>query len=226
MKDLYIVFGSETKLLKNLFLKENVSFIRIYNNRIPSKSSNSIDVNSFENFKSEFEKAFNLAKPKKIIFIGAAFLVQNNLLIMEKQNDLDNMIETNISSYVKYARYLIPFMLKIKSGQFIFLSSFRAVTTARGISVYSASKAFCEKFFETIGIEYGSHGIYSTSIRLGCMEGRMMDVIQDDYKKNLLKNIGSKRLGTSGDVVNAIDFILANNYTSGGVIDLTSGISF
>ena len=54
----------------------------------------------------------------------------------------------------------------------------------------------------------------------------MMDVIQDDYKKNLLKNIGSKRLGTSGDVVNAIDFILANNYTSGGVIDLTSGISF
>ena len=50
MKDLYIVFGSETKLLKNLFLKENVSFIRIYNNRIPSELPNSIDVNSFENF--------------------------------------------------------------------------------------------------------------------------------------------------------------------------------
>lgn len=226
MKDLYIVFGSETKLLKKLFFKENVSFIRIYNNRIPSKLSNSIDVNSFENFKLEFENILKKNKQKRIIFVGAAFLVQNNLLIMEKQNDLDNMIETNISSYVKYARYLIPFMLKIKSGQFIFLSSFRAVTTARGISVYSASKAFCEKFFETIGIEYGSHGIYSTSIRLGCMEGRMIDVIKDDYKENLLKNVGAKRLGTSDDVVNTIDFILANNYVSGGVIDLTSGISF
>jgi len=226
MKDLYIVFGSETKLLKNLFTKKDVFFIRIYNNRVPSKLSNSIDINSFENFKLEFEVFIEKNKPKKIIFIGAAFIVQNNLLVFEKQNDLDNMLETNISSYVKYARYLIPFMLKKKSGNFIFLSSFRAVTSARGISVYSASKAFCEKFFETIGIEYGSHGIYSTSIRLGCMEGRMMDVIQDDYKKNLLKNIGSKRLGTSVDVVNAIDFILANNYTSGGVIDLTSGISF
>ena len=226
MKDLYIVFGSETKLLKKLFFKDNVSFLRIYNKRIPSKLSNSIEVNSFEKFKLEFENILKKNKPKRIIFVGAAFLVQNNLLIMEKQNDLDNMIETNISSYVKYARYLIPFMLKIKSGQFIFLSSFRAVTTARGISVYSASKAFCEKFFETIGIEYGSHGIYSTSIRLGCMEGRMIDVIQDEYKENLLKNIGAKRLGTSDDVVNTIDFILANNYVSGGVIDLSSGISF
>ena len=226
MKDLFIVFGSETKLLKKLFFKDNVSFLRIYNKRIPSKLSNSIDVNSFEKFKLEFENILKKNKPKRIIFVGAAFLVQNNLLIMEKQNDLDNMIETNISSYVKYARYLIPFMLKIKSGQFIFLSSFRAVTTARGISVYSASKAFCEKFFETIGIEYGSHGIYSTSIRLGCMEGRMIDVIQGEYKANLLKNIGVKRLGTSDDVVNTIDFILANNYVSGGVIDLSSGISF
>jgi len=226
MKDLYIVFGSETKLLKNLFAKKNAFFLRIYNNRVPAPMENSIDVNSFENFKLEFETLFEKNKPKKVIFIGAAFLVQNNLLVFEKQNDLDKMLETNIFSYVKYTRYLIPFMLKIKSGNFIFLSSFRAVTTARGISVYSASKAFCEKFFETIGIEYGSHGIYSTSIRLGCMEGRMMDVIHEDYKDNLLKNIGSKRLGTSNDVVNTINFILANNYASGGVIDLTSGISF
>lgn len=226
MRDLYIVFGSETKLLKDLFFKENVSFIRIYNNRIPSELPNSIDVNSFEKFKIEFENFFYENKPKRIIFIGAAFLVQNNLLILEKQSNLDSMLETNVYSYVRYSRYLIPFMLKIKSGNFIFLSSFRAVTSARGVSVYSASKAFCEKFFETIGIEHGSHGIYSSSIRLGCMEGRMMDIIQGDYKKNLIKNIGAKRLGTSVDVLNTIDFILANNYVSGGVIDLTSGISF
>lgn len=226
MNNLYIVFGSETKLLEPIFKKENVSFIRIYNNRIPTKLPNSIDVNSFDQFKLEFEKAFNLNKPKKIIFIGAAFIVQNNLLVFEKQKDLDSMLETNVSLYVKYTRYLIPFMLKIKCGNFIFLSSFRSVTSARGISIYSASKAFCEKFFETIGMEYGSQGIYSTSIRLGCMEGRMMDVINDDYKKLLIKNIGSKRLGTSEDVVNTIDFILANNYVNGGVIDLTSGISF
>lgn len=226
MTDLYIVFGSETKLLKEIFSKENVFFIRIYNRQVPVELPNAIDVSSFESFKSAFENTVNDITPKRIIFIGAAFLVQNNLLIAEEQSALDKMIQTNISSYVDYARYLIPFMLKIKSGQFIFLSSFRAVTTAKGVSVYSASKAFCEKFFETIGMEYGPRGVYSTSIRLGCMEGRMIDVIEDSYRDTLLKNIGAKRLGNSRDVANVIDFILENNYVSGGVIDLTSGISF
>ena len=75
MKDLYIVFGSETKLLKNLFTKKDVFFIRIYNNRVPSKLSNSIDINSFENFKLEFEVFIEKNKPKKIIFIGAVHIV-------------------------------------------------------------------------------------------------------------------------------------------------------
>jgi len=226
MKDLYIVFGSETKLLKELFEREGVFFIRIYNNRVPSPLENAIDVNSVDAFKVEFEKYFESKKPKRIIFIGAAFIVQNKLLIQEDNNDLTKMIETNVLSYMSYARYLIPFMLKIGAGQFIFLSSFRAVTTARGISVYSASKAFCEKFFETIGIEYGSLGVFSTSIRLGCMDGRMIDIIEDEKMKILLGNVGTRKLGTSKDVLKTIDFILSNNYVSGGVIDLTSGISF
>ena len=226
MTDLYIVFGSETKLLKEIFSKPDSFFIRIYNRQVPVQMSNAIDVSSFDSFKLVFEKILQETPPKRIIFIGAAFLVQNNLLILEDQSELDKMIQTNITSYVNYARYLIPFMLKIKSGQFIFLSSFRAVTTAKGVSVYSASKAFCEKFFETIGMEYGPRGVYSTSIRLGCMEGRMIDVIEDSYRDTLLKNIGAKRLGNSRDVANVIDFILENNYVSGGVIDLTSGISF
>ena len=58
MKDLYIVFGSETKLLKELFEREGVFFIRIYNNRVPSPLENAIDVNSVDAFKVEFEKYF------------------------------------------------------------------------------------------------------------------------------------------------------------------------
>ena len=224
--DLYVVFGSETKLLRELFIKKDCFFIRIYNKRVPEPHSNSIDVNSFEFFKKEFEIFNNIHKPSKIIFIGAAFLVQNKLLVQENNEDVSRMLNTNIIDYVTYVRYLIPFMMKIRSGNFIFLSSFRATTTARGLSIYSSSKAFCEKFFETIGIEYGSFGIYSTSIRLGCMDGRMIEVIEDNKLKNLVSNVGNRRLGNSTDVLKTIDFILLNDYVNGGVIDLTSGISF
>jgi 3-oxoacyl-[acyl-carrier protein] reductase len=224
--DLYIVFGSETKLLRDLFLKKECFFIRIYNKRVPKPLSNSIDVNGFESFKKEFDNFNKSYKPSKIIFIGAAFLVQNKLLVQENNEDVSKMLNTNIIDYVTYVKYLIPHMMKIRSGNFIFLSSFRATTTARGLSLYSSSKAFCEKFFETIGIEYGSFGVYSTSIRLGCMDGRMIEVIEDNKLKSLLSNVGNRRLGNSTDVLKTIDFILSNDYVNGGVIDLTSGISF
>ena len=41
-------------------------------------------------------------------------------------------------------------MMKLRSGNLIYLSSFRSKVSSRGISLYAASKAFGEMFFETI----------------------------------------------------------------------------
>ena len=152
--------------------------------------------------------------------------MQNALFVREKKHDIDSMLNTNIKSYVDYAHLLIPYMLKIKSGNFIFLSSFRSQATTRGTSIYSASKSFCESFFEVIGKEYGSLGIFSNSIRLGCFDGRMFDSIDDKKKDNLISAIGNRRLGTSEDLMKAIDFIIDSKYSNGGILDLTAGISY
>ena len=122
MNNLFIVYGSETKLLSDFYKNENDFFIKIYNNRIPKKQFNSIDVNNFNDFKESFTSLFLEKKPKKIIFIGAAFIVQNSLFVSEKFSSIKNMIDVNVTSYVSYAHFLIPYMMKIRSGNFIFLS--------------------------------------------------------------------------------------------------------
>ena len=225
MTDLYIIYGSESKLLQKIYEKKNVFFIRIYRNRIPMPMENALDVNSFDAFKEKFEKILKVNKFKKIVFVGAAFLVQNNLFIREKKIDLNLMLDTNIKSYVEYTYYLLPFMIKIKSGNFIFLSSFRSQTTTRGVSIYAASKSFCETFFQVIGKEYGSLGIFSNSIRLGCFDGVMFNDLETQKKINLISAIGNRRLGTSEDLMKAIEFVIDCNYSNGGVLDLTAGLS-
>ena len=55
MKNLFIVYGSETKLLKNLFDFDNAHFIKIYNKRIPIKQKNVFSTGNFENFKKYFQ---------------------------------------------------------------------------------------------------------------------------------------------------------------------------
>ena len=226
MSNLFIVYGSETKLLQGILNTQASQFIRIYHNRIPQAQANAIDVNNFDAFKLALDKQVADNNVERIIFIGAAFLVQNNLFISEKWCEIEDMIETNVSSYVKYSHYLLPYMLKIRSGNFIYLSSFRANVLGRGTSVYSASKAFGEKFFEGIGKEYGNCGIYSASIRLGCFDGRMFDALGEDQKNKWILSIGNRRLGTADDLVKTIHFVLGNEYTNGGVIELTGGISF
>ena len=226
MKDLYIVFGSESELLKDLYKRDNTFFIRIYNKRVPVPMQNSIDVNSLENFKLEFESLFEKNKPKKIIFLGAAFITQTKLFFQENISDVEHILNCNITNYVLYVHYLIPFMIKIRSGQFIYLSSFRATTTCRGVSLYGASKAFGEKFFEIIGKENAAFGIYSGSIRMGYFDGRMTNVMSEDKIKQFKISIGNRKLGSSQDLIKAIDFIIENKYTNGGTIDLTGGISF
>ena len=226
MLDLYIIYGSESKLLQKIYEKKNVLFIRIYRNRIPIPMDNALDVNSFDTFRDEFKKLLKINKFKRIVFVGAAFLVQNKLFVREKKLDLDLMLDTNIKGYVDYTHFLLPFMIKIKSGNFIFLSSFRSQATTRGVSIYAASKSFCETFFQVIGKEYGSLGVFSNSIRLGCFDGRMFDIVEDKKKINLTSAIGNRRLGTSEDLMKAIEFIIDSNYSNGGILDLTAGISY
>lgn len=226
MKDLFIVFGSESELLKDLYKRENTFFIRIYNKRIPSPMQNSVEVNSFENFKLEFESLFKKNKPERVIFLGAAFITQTKLFFQENIIDINNILDSNITNYVMYVHYLIPFMIKIRNGQFVYLSSFRATTSCKGVSLYSASKAFGEKFFEIIGKENAIFGINSASIRMGYFDGRMTNVMSSEKIKQFKMAIGNRKLGSSEDLIKTIDFIIENQYTNGGTVDLTGGISF
>ena len=148
--DLFIVFGSESRLLNQVYKRKNTFFLKIYNNTKPLIKTNALSADSFDSFKESFNKLIVNQNFKKIIFLGSAFKNQNKLFFGENKSSLDEMIETNIQNYIQYTHFLLPFMLKLKSGQFIYLSSFRSQQTAKGLSIYSASKAFGEKFFDVM----------------------------------------------------------------------------
>ena len=85
---------------------------------------------------------------------------------------------------------------------------------------------FGEKFFEIIGKENAAFGVRSASIRMGYFDGRMTNIMDEDKIKSFKMSIGNRRLGTSEDLIEAINFIIDNKYSNGGTIELTGGISF
>ena len=225
MKRVYVVYGSEASVLTAYMSEITGTIFRIYNSKKPIKKYGCIDLKI-----DAFDKKFNIFckdnEITEIIFIGAAFANQSSLFLNESQESLEIQLKTNVSNYVILAKVLLPLMINRRYGRFIYLSSFRSEIVARGTSIYSASKSFGEIFFRALGVENGSFGISSTSIRMGYFDGRMLEDFTPEQSRQIKRKIGSRRLGTQEDLSGAIKFCIANDYSNGGTVELTGGISY
>jgi len=225
-----ILYGSESDLIKDLFKGgEDCKIIRIYGSKVPSIVENSININgASENMVLEVLNAIAEAKKgDEIIFIGAAFLSDNSLLVSLGKDGINKLLNLNVLSYVNLVASLLPLMVRIRSGNFIYLSSFRSTNPTKGAVIYSASKAFGESFFVGIAREYGRYGIRSNSLRMGYFDGRILSSLGgEDAIQKVRDRSQLKRLGSAEDLRKAILFCIESPYTSGGIMDINGAMDF
>ena len=225
---LIVVYGSESDLISDYLVKnKNCKIIRIYNNNIPNSEENCIDLNINDNILFNIKKNIDhIENVDDIIFIGLAFKAENKLIYDLDDKLIDDLISTNISNYVNITKCLLPEMINLRKGSFIYLSSFRSTMSTRGAVVYSASKAFGEQYFSGLGKEYGRFNITSHILRMGYFDGRILDTLGSKKIKEIQKKISLNRLGNKFDITNTIEYCLENRYTNSGIIEINGGIDF
>ena len=227
--NLYIIYGSESLLIKPYIeniSKDSICF-RIYNNKIPKKRPNFFDFKFDSQFEEKLKEIFekNSKKITKIVFVGAASILENDLFISSNQNTVDNILDTNIKNYITISHLLLPLMFKSKHGSFIYLSSFRSQKPTKGTILYSSTKSFCETFFKGLGREYGRLNITSHIIRMGAFDGKMLHDLGEEYTKKVNKQISLGREGTPQELSNAINFCENNPYTNNGIVEINGGLN-
>jgi NAD(P)-dependent dehydrogenase (short-subunit alcohol dehydrogenase family) len=225
-----ILYGSESDLIKDLFPPslEN-KIIRIHGQKVPSVSEYEVLISgsAIDMIQKVLDALSSVKKGDRIIFIGAAFVPDESLLVTLNSEKITKILDLNINSYVNLVAAIIPVMVKIRSGNFIYLSSFRAVNTTKGALLYSASKAFGESLFVGIAREYGRLGVMSHVLRMGYFNGRILSSIdKDDKLKQVAARNALRRLGEKEDLMRAINYCLGAPFSTGGVIDLDGGLDF
>jgi NADP-dependent 3-hydroxy acid dehydrogenase YdfG len=153
-------------------------------------------------------------------------MADSNIFFSIKEKEISTLIDANIKNYLLITKIILPIMIRIKAGKFIYLSSFRSEISTRGTAIYSACKAFGESFFKTIGQEYGRLGITSHIIRMGYFEGRLLDNLTNEKKLKILKRISTGRLGNAKDLAGAIKTAENLNYNNSGIIEINGGLDF
>ena len=95
-----------------------------------------------------------------------------------------------------------------------------------GQTNYSASKAGIIGFTKSLAKEVASRNILVNAVAPGFIETQMTDVLKQEVKEEIAKNIPLRRMGTPEDVANVVRFLAGeqSSYITGQIINVDGGM--
>lgn len=160
------------------------------------------------------------------VLVNNAGITKDNLLMRMKKEDFQDVLNVNLVGTFNVTKNVIPYMMKARSGRIINISSVVGIAGNAGQTNYSASKAGIIGFTKSLAKEVASRNILVNAVAPGFIETNMTDVLKDEIKESIAKNIPLKRMGKAEDVANVVKFLSSeeSSYITGQVINVDGGM--
>ena len=183
------------------------------------------DVTNFEDCKQMIESAIK-EFGKIDVLINNAGITKDMLLARMKKEDFKQVIDVNLVGTFNMTKNVISYMMKARNGRIINISSVVGIAGNAGQTNYSASKAGIIGFTKSLAKEVASRNILVNAVAPGFIETNMTDVLKQEVKDEIAKNIPLKRMGTPKDVANVVKFLASedSSYITGQVISVDGGM--
>lgn len=160
------------------------------------------------------------------ILVNNAGITRDNLLMRMKEEDWDQVIDTNLKGAFLCTKAVLRQMMRQKAGRIINISSISSMTGTAGQANYAASKAGLIALTKTTAREVASRGITVNAIAPGFIKTEMTDVLDDNYKQQLLDQIPMGRIGDPEDIARLAGFLASDEagYITGQTIHVNGGM--
>ena len=161
------------------------------------------------------------------VLVNNAGITKDNILPRLKEDDWNDVIDTNLSGSFRTSQRAIKHMMKSKWGRIIYISSVVGMMGNQGQANYAASKAGLIGLSKSIAKEMGSRNITSNVIAPGYIDTDMTTFLTDEQKDNIIEQLSVKRIGKPEDIANIVSFLCTNEseYITGQVISVDGGIT-
>lgn len=166
----------------------------------------------------------NYAMPS--ILVNNAGITRDNLMMRMKDEEWDDIIQTNLTSIFKLSKACLRAMMKAKKGRIISIASVVGLTGNPGQTNYAAAKAGIFGFTKSLAREIGSRGITVNAVAPGFIDTDMTKSLSDEAKDALLKQIPLNRLGQVDEIASAVGFLASADaaYITGETINVNGGM--
>ncbi|MAT36170.1 MAG: 3-oxoacyl-[acyl-carrier-protein] reductase [Ponticaulis sp.] len=161
------------------------------------------------------------------ILIANAGITRDKLLMQQKEEDWDTVLDVNLKAYSILARTCVRGMMKRRFGRIIGITSIVGVTGNPGQTNYAASKAGMIGFSKSLAQEIASRGITVNCVAPGFIKSPMTDELPEAQKEALLGAIPIGRLGSGDDIAAACTYLSSDEaaYVTGQTLHVNGGMA-
>ncbi|MGG0184442.1 elongation factor P 5-aminopentanone reductase [Bacillus rhizoplanae] len=143
--------------------------------------------------------------------------------ITDKQ--LNEMVELQVKNVYKLISFVLPSMIRNRSGNIVIISSIWGQIGASCEVLYSMVKGAQNSYVKALAKEVALSGVRVNAVAPGAIETEMLRVFSDEEKQDIAEEIPLGRLGMAEEVANTVAFIVSPqaSYITGQIIGVNGG---
>lgn len=172
---------------------------------------------------------FDLIKEKHgsvDVLVNNAGITRDNLMIRMKDDEWDDIIDTNLTSVFKISKAVLRAMMKKRHGRIINIGSVVGTMGNAGQVNYATAKAGLIGFTKSLAREVASRGITVNTVSPGFIDTDMTQTLTDEQKEGIFAQVPANRLGKPEEVANAVAFLASDGaaYITGETLHVNGGM--
>jgi len=160
------------------------------------------------------------------IVVNNVGITSDNLLMRMKDDEWQDIIDTNLTSLFKLSKPVMRSMMKKRFGRIISIGSVVGTMGNAGQVNYSAAKAGLIGFTKSLAREVASRQITVNAIAPGFIQTDMTDELTVEQQQAIMSQVPMERLGQAQEIANAVLFLASDSaaYITGETLHVNGGM--
>ncbi len=160
------------------------------------------------------------------VLVNNAGITRDQLLVRMKDDEWDQVMDTNLRGVFLMTRAVAKSMMRQKSGRIVNITSTAGAMGNPGQVNYSAAKAGVIGLTKAAARELAHWNILVNAVAPGLIETDMTAGLPDAAREALLQQVPLKRIGAAREVAEVVRFLAADGaaYVTGQTIHVNGGL--